>query len=257
MNTAEEIRAHLGSLELLRQLSSQRHRLGYDDGKTLNEFIILKGRYYLDSCGNFSKVRELEGNTQNLKDVMTREELYAALGPNGSMTTDIGTPLPGERQQCAVCGHFWTVANCHDFLNQDGQTYHENCLRLDVAQQEFEHFQSMFKLAGFKTAIFTAIPNGYWGERAGWYGTPWYIVETPYGKIKIGWRKRVINIDWSDTGKDLELFFKNEDVTKWNHGIHAWSSAKAVSYLATLHGLLSKTEEGLARVRQYAEERTQ
>lgn len=62
---------------------------------------------------------------------------------------------------------------------------------------------------------------------------PWFIVTTPAGRIKIGWRKRVINIDWSDstieqTTKEL---FESEDVTKGEKYIHAWGIEKAQEYV--------------------------
>lgn len=45
---------------------------------------------------------------------------------------------------------------------------------------------------------FEELPNGYCNK---WCCTqkPWYRVLTRVGWVKIGWRKSVINIDWSDT----------------------------------------------------------
>jgi hypothetical protein len=66
--------------------------------------------------------------------------------------------------------------------------------------------------------------------------SPWFLVTTAKGIIKIGWRKRVINIDWSNsdiksTGDEL---FPNENVTKWETGIHAWGYEKAKEYINKL-----------------------
>lgn len=50
--------------------------------------------------------------------------------------------------------------------------------------------------------------------------SPWWLAKTDHGLIEIGWRKRVIHIDWSDTGlesRDLST----DDVTKSNFSIHA------------------------------------
>ena len=76
------------------------------------------------------------------------------------------------------------------------------------------------------------IPNGYC-SRACCRHLPWFVVTTGIGRIKIGWRKRVINIDWSDTTlkTSAELLFPDEDVTKYEHLIHAWSLDKAREYL--------------------------
>jgi hypothetical protein len=79
-----------------------------------------------------------------------------------------------------------------------------------------------------------AIPNEY-GERPHY---PWFAVTTSKGVIKIGWRHRVINIDWSEsdikkTGKEL---FPEEDVTRGENYIHAWGYEKAQEYLHKLLG---------------------
>ena len=60
----------------------------------------------------------------------------------------------------------------------------------------------------------------------------------PYGDIKIGWRKRVISIDWSSTKRNLLHLFKDEDVTKEPYLVHAWGTDKAVDYLKRIHGAM-------------------
>lgn len=65
---------------------------------------------------------------------------------------------------------------------------------------------------------------------------PWFIITTKKGRIKIGWRSRVINIDWADSiiqngAKDL---FKDEEVTKGEKFIHAWGIEKAQEYIDIL-----------------------
>lgn len=74
------------------------------------------------------------------------------------------------------------------------------------------------------------IPNEYTK-----YGASWLLVSTTIGPIKIGWRKRVISIDWTHTQKDnAEILFPGEDVTKYGKVIHAWSYEKATEYLSKL-----------------------
>lgn len=64
----------------------------------------------------------------------------------------------------------------------------------------------------------------------------WLIITTSEGRIKIGWRKRVIVLDWSDSDiKSLaNELFPEEDVTKGSFYIHAWSEEKAKEYLDIL-----------------------
>lgn len=75
------------------------------------------------------------------------------------------------------------------------------------------------------------IPNGYCSDWCCKH-LPWFIVTTRIGRITIGWRKRVINIDWSETtGKTSGELFPSEDVTKGERMIHAWSIEDAQRYV--------------------------
>lgn len=82
------------------------------------------------------------------------------------------------------------------------------------------------------------IPNGYCNQGCCRH-LPWFNITTAIGVFKIGWRKRVINIDWSGTvcQKTGEELFPNEDVTKSGRGeryIHAWSLEKAKEYVTAI-----------------------
>jgi hypothetical protein len=84
------------------------------------------------------------------------------------------------------------------------------------------------------------IPNEYNGGKL----SPWYLVTTKKGVIKIGWRKRVIVIDWSDSDivpKAEELFgselVDNYKPTMSGKMIHAWGYDKANEYIHKLINL--------------------
>jgi len=89
-------------------------------------------------------------------------------------------------------------------------------------------------LALFDQPIYAEqIPNEY--DKS---NRPWFLVTTKIGHIKIGWRKRVIVLDWSCTtnkGRAVDLFA--DDVTKDVHMIHAWGYEKAKEYIAKLMSL--------------------
>ncbi len=88
-------------------------------------------------------------------------------------------------------------------------------------------------LALFPEPIYVEeIPNGYCSDYCCKH-LPWFVVTTKVGRIKIGWRKRVMAIDWSDTRGTgtSDYLFKDEDVTKDDKGIHAWDLERAKFYI--------------------------
>lgn len=80
------------------------------------------------------------------------------------------------------------------------------------------------------------IPNEYSNE-AYYRGKPWFKVATPKGILKIGWRKCVIEINWSGflgNKPKAQDIFADKDVTKGEYFIHAWSYKDAKQYLSML-----------------------
>jgi hypothetical protein len=130
------------------------------------------------------------------------------------------------------------VAEEGDTCSMDVFIYeHSQCNLLRRVRDERKFFVEVFTDAGLPEVVLSEIPNRYWppayGEQA-----PWFLARMPYGNIVIGWRKRVINIDWSDAKKDLLSLFPDENVTKGPHLIHAYGKAKAVEYLKKIHEAL-------------------
>ena len=89
----------------------------------------------------------------------------------------------------------------------------------------------------FDTPIFVRqIPNEYSGDPY-YVNRPWFEVTTPVGLFTLGWRKRVISIDWSKTVGTKFAFelFANESTTMSGRTIHAWTYAKARAYIQAIH----------------------
>ncbi|MCK9417480.1 hypothetical protein M0Q97_12640 [Candidatus Dojkabacteria bacterium] len=69
---------------------------------------------------------------------------------------------------------------------------------------------------------------------------PWLEITTTIGTFTIGWRKRVIQIDWSNTiiNFEAEHIFPDEDVTKGEKYIHAWGIEKAQQYIDKIFSII-------------------
>jgi hypothetical protein len=124
--------------------------------------------------------------------------------------------------------------------------FHHECNKKHLAAEEQKYFREIFEKAGFKEIRLTETPNQYCPcEKC----APWYHVATKFGTFLIGWRKRVINIDWSNVIKTLKQrkklpkksiasLFNGENVTKGSDSIHAWGKEKAVEYLTLIYSRL-------------------
>lgn len=100
------------------------------------------------------------------------------------------------------------------------------------AEKEKNDIISLFK---GKDIFVEEIPNEYCSRYCCKH-LPWFIVTTKKGRIKIGWRKRVIEINWlgSTIEQSSQSLFPNEDVTRFDQTIHAWSLEKAEEYINKL-----------------------
>ena len=112
---------------------------------------------------------------------------------------------------------------------------------IDERNAHVAELTKLFELAGFDTIHVETINNEYC-SRSCCYKYPWIIVTTKKGRIKLGWRKRVMNLDWSnsDLKVDGQKIFKDEETTTGTSYIHCWSKEKAVEYLKKLNSEIDK-----------------
>lgn len=101
--------------------------------------------------------------------------------------------------------------------------------------------RALFLLAGIEVKKIYQIENPYWPdayveERK---RSPWFLVHTPDGMMKIGWRKRVLSINWNDTS--IRMLVTADSTTKDLDHVHAWTYAKAVEYLEVLASMTSRS----------------
>ncbi len=116
-----------------------------------------------------------------------------------------------------------------------------NAIWLEIVMNEPSELANRNKNIVGLTSLFSEliyvkiIPNEYCSQPCCW-SLPWLLVTTKKGDIKVGWRKRVINIDWEESDIMVEAndFFPNEETTKGLYYIHAWTLSKAKEYIERL-----------------------
>lgn len=131
------------------------------------------------------------------------------------------------------------MTEIYRFVPQLVEAIRTNGVQTDPKRIEARAQQRREILDLFPAPIYVEeIPNEYCRQ---WCCSdrPWFVVTTPIGRVKIGWRKRVINIDWSESSlkeKAVELF-PDEETTRVDQLIHAWDYERARAYIQTLLGM--------------------
>lgn len=125
----------------------------------------------------------------------------------------------------------WKVSDMlHDGLLRES-------IRLNPESEERAEVERAGIIGAFggRTIFVEEIPNGYCSQYCCTH-LPWFIVTTTKGRIKIGWRKSVINIDWKDSTikKTADEMFPDYGGTKWETGIHAYGYEKAAEFLEVI-----------------------
>jgi len=94
-------------------------------------------------------------------------------------------------------------------------------------------------LVGWKNCGYEKIENDYWPKHADYDHLrekyPWWRITTEFGAVVVGWRKRVIAIDWSETNR--RGIVTTDDTTKDTHMVHAWNLGNAVTYMKAIQSL--------------------
>ena len=264
VNSLEGIKTRVGDLDSLNQLLKDRciYYKSQSEDKRLNKYILF-GKYEID---NFAQIWELVDEEQiDVPDVCTPIEFENAFrraknGKNCSRWT-ASSVIPKEGECCPWCTKRFTIEDVKKgkFGIINGKTAHDSC------RKEYEHEREINKIINqlmayiYKEGLtYEILPNGYWGSDAS--HIPWFMCHTPDGDIKIGWRKRVISIEWQDNFKPFDIsIFNSENVTKWvgdiniynnivgnkmptsgKRGIHAWGRDKAYEYLEKVRDIVNQ-----------------
>lgn len=152
-------------------------------------------------------------------------------GRYGSVKLYINGELPSSISDEDIFDIFYDVLPKVNVKIQDKLMSKDTEL-LKMFEDEIEELKNLFN----GEAIYTKQIENKYSDLGSLKFRKWLEVMTRKGIIVIGWRKRVINIDWSrsDIKKISYDLFPDENVTKGDYSIHAWGINKAKEYIDVL-----------------------
>ena len=231
-----------GGLNGVHEIARARREAGYDRNERLAEWCLL-GVFWLDTCGNFSIITEgapkdgyhywRKEGIYEVPPLMTREQTQE-FSVRWSST---GAGLPPSDECCDRCGRGWGLENVRDYIRrQDKPPRHQSCHCLAIIEDEQKEITEIVRRSEVPHTGLTMIPNQYHPNPDPTYYGPWFMIETAAGRVKIGWRKRVISISWDQTGLVArgEDVVESPDVTHDETMVHAYGADKAVEALRKL-----------------------
>lgn len=205
----------------------------------LNEFMLF-GCFWLDQFGQVMSIEKTAKGKLKTNGDVENFEAFRRNNSRGLSLTSGGYDIPTANSICPCCGKKLTIDDIKNnpcvYIN--GKFYHDSCWRNYRKLTEVDKLtRNMVDLIYKNTDYqFELLPNGYCNQDC-YSHIPWFLFHTIDGDIIMGWRKRVISIEWQENYKpfDMTELFDTEDVTKWEkdgkRGIHAWSNEKAYEYL--------------------------
>jgi len=106
----------------------------------------------------------------------------------------------------------------------------------------WDFYAELFSKAEITITAQWRLENRYWPECELLlkHKNPWWLMQTPYGLIRVGRRKRVWFIEWQHT--HLRKIITNDEVTKSDIMVHAWDEEAFLRYLKTLKQELTALE---------------
>lgn len=221
-DTENGLRDALGrGLRGLNDIERARYEAGYSRKERLSEWVA--GSFWLDRCGN---AWTMETPVASPWAVVPFEDVRAQSG------TSSLRPIASADATCPRCGRGWDLRTASDIesIGYNGPSMHRECKRYELQDRTEREIGEAASAAGLDPSTMVMVPNRYGSSDV--YG-PWFRVKSPIGTLTIGWRKRVIQIEWSG-GPDGERLFGAEGVTVERGLVHAWGYENATAYLRRL-----------------------
>lgn len=124
------------------------------------------------------------------------------------------------------------------------QYFHVACRDAHVAERTKEEFDGILREAGYTELTLVPCRNEY-GSVA--YRGPWYLFSYKGATIRVGWRKRVIEIDWSRVDSaalraSIAELFTDVESTHTDKVVHASNPTEAAQFLSDIRGQLDYHE---------------
>lgn len=192
----------------------------------LNEFILFNYIYF-DSFGQMMKVECENIEKYDFDDFLTIENFKSKI----SKFSLCGFYIPDDNSICPHCRQKWNLNNLRDCIKREGNLYHLDCNKFSLYEKSKKEFDYIATNVFIDYSLH-AVKNEYGSEE---YNGCWFIINTCNGDIKIGWRKRVISIEWLENYKEFKFTGMNEKVTKCfddkRRYIHSDNTLKTIEYL--------------------------
>lgn len=228
IDTLEGLKKNIIDLKSLDYISDIRLVAYRKFDMRLNKFVLFNSIIF-DEFGQIwcLEYENMDRYNYSIPDFITMDEFRNKI-EKFSMCSGY---IPEHNSICPHCGQKWSLNNLKDCVGSGQELYHKDCNKYKLYEEtktEFSYIASKV----FDDFNLRAVKNEYRSES---YNGCWFIIKTDNGDIKIGWRKRVIQIEWLDNYKQFRFNGENEDVTKEfsrkERYIHAWNTEKTIDYL--------------------------
>lgn len=163
-----------------------------------------------------------------------KSESWGSYGTFGLKIEVAGTHLPVDLNQKEIRHAIYDAERKLETVIRRAAVMEDPAQIMRRAEERAE----LLGLFGGQKIFVEDLPNGYMVDDWFFSTRPWFMVTTTKGRIKIGWRKSVINISWEDNPSlgDGDVIFKDEQVTTGRTLVHAWNPEKAKEYIERLLG---------------------
>lgn len=217
-------------LKSFKELLINRKQAAFNKEK-LNVFVLF-GKYVLTDNGHIKVCEQFE--TKALEE---GQKLGKVIGSDQITQLICGEDvhIPSEKDVCAVCGKNFTIKEVENFLVSENEECakvhtecHENCIKAINHERASQIIDAVYTGKPKAKCEVGAIYDSEDKEMK-----TCYTYKTKQGTISIYFRRKVTVIVWHDNFKPFNMsIFDNERVTKFDRGIHAWSTGDAIRYLA-------------------------